>query len=142
MLPFPNKLQGELAFVLAAAVFQEAPCTPIIRGAQLKQAESTVDQLCDRPLEGIPTHCDHTIIVFVLTWNPQTQIKMGLPPVTLVRNPLIIEQSRETRTFGKVFVTRYQVEPIVHSMAVIMCNHSSTAGNSQQDIMIQAAETP
>ena len=87
MLPFPNKLQGELAFVLAAAVFQEAPCTPIIRGAQLKQAESTVDQLCDHPLEGIPTHRDHTIIVFVLTWNPQTQIKMGLPPASAKTDP-------------------------------------------------------
>jgi len=110
-----SKLEGKLALVTAVATFQKASSTPAIRSAEVKQAESTVDQLSNRPLEEIPTHCDHTIIVPVFARNTQTQIIMGLPPVTPLRNPLIIEQSRETGPFGKVFVTRHQVEPIIHT---------------------------
>ena len=65
----------------------------------MKQAESTVDQLSDRPLEGITANSDHTIIVFVFTRNTQTQIEVGLPPVAPVRNPLIIKQRRKTGAF-------------------------------------------
>ena len=38
----------------------------------MKRAESTVDQLSDRLLEGIPAHSDHTIIVLVFTRNTHT----------------------------------------------------------------------
>ena len=103
----------------------------------MKQAEGTVDQLRDRPLEGIPTHCDHTIIVFVLTRNSHAQIKMGLPPVTPRRNPSVIEQSWETGPFGKVLVARHQVEAIINTQTFVMTNDTRTTVNSQQDIMIK-----
>ena len=72
---FLNKLQRKLAFVLAVATFQEASGAPIIRGSQVKQAESTIDQLCNRLLEGIPAHHNHAIIVAVLTRNAQPKLK-------------------------------------------------------------------
>jgi len=104
---FLNKLQRKLGFVLAVATFQEASGAPIIRGYQVKQAESTIDQLCNRPLEGIPAHRNHATMVAVLTRNAQTQVKMGLRSVTPFGNPLIIEQSREAGGFGKIPVTRH-----------------------------------
>jgi len=107
----------------------------------MKQAESTVDQLSDCPLEGITAHRDHTIIVLVLTRNSHAQIKMGPPPVTPLRNPLIIEQSRETGPSGKVPVARNQVEAIINTRTFVMTNDTRTAANSQQDIMIKSAET-
>jgi len=136
-----NKFNRKEATVTAAAALQEASGTPAIRSAEMNQAESTVDQLSDRPLDWIPAHCHHTIIVLVLARNTYTPIKMGLLPVTLLRNLLIIKQSRKTRAFGGILGARHHEEPIVHSLAVIMPNHSSTAANSQQDIMIKSAET-
>jgi len=100
-----HEFDREHALVTTVAASQEVSSTQVIRIAEMKQAESTVDQLSDSPLERIPAHCDHTIIVSVFTRNTQTQIKMGLPPVTPLRNPLIIEQSRETGTLGKLSVT-------------------------------------
>ena len=145
LLPTPIARDGkpnrEHASVATVTALQEASKTSVVRITKMKQAESTVDQLSDRPLEGISAHRDHTIIVLVLTWNAHSQIKMGLPPVSPIWNPLIIEQSRETGTLGKVLVARHQVEPIGRSMAVIMSNHTSTAADSQQDIMIKSAET-
>ena len=106
----------------------------------MKQAESTVDQLSDRPLQGIPTHRDHTIIVHVFTRNTHAQIEMGLPPVAPIRNPLIIEQSRKTGAFDQVSVTRRQVESIINTRTSVMTLDIGTAPNSQQDVMIKPAE--
>jgi len=135
-----NKFNGKVAMVTSAAVLQEASRTPAIRSAEVKQAESTVDQLSDSPLEGIPAHRDHTIIVLVFARNTQTQIKMGLPPVTPLRNPLIIEQSRETGPFGKISVARYQVESIINTWTSVMTSNTCTATDSKQDIMIKSAK--
>jgi len=134
-----NKFNGKEALVTAAAVLQEASSTPAIRITKMKQAESTVDQLSDRPLEGVSAHRDHTIIVFVLTRNSHAQIKMGLLPVGPVRNPLIIKQSRESGTLGKVPVTRRQVESIINSRTSVMTLNIGTAPYSQQDVMIKSA---
>ena len=139
---FLNKLQWKLAFVLAVATLQQASSAPTIRSAEMKQAESTVDQLSDRPLEGIPAHRDHTIIVLVFTRDTQTQIKMGLPPVTPLGNLLIIEQSRETGPLGKVPVARYQVESNINTRTSIMASNTRTAAKSQQDVMVKSAKTP
>ena len=136
-----NKLEGKFTLVVAIATLQQASGASAIRIAEMKQAESTVDQLRDCPLEGIPTHRDHTVIVLVLTRNTQAQIEMGLPPIAPLGNPLIIEQSRETGTFGKVLVARYQVESIINTRTSIMANDTCTTANSQQDIMIKSAET-
>jgi len=136
-----NKSNGKHALVATVATLQEASGTSAIGSAELKQAESTVDQLSDRPLEGIPTHRDHTIIVFVFTWNTHTQIKMGQPPVTPLRNPLIIEQSRKAGAFDQVLVASCQVETIVRILTAIVSNNTGTAANPQQDIMIKSAET-
>ena len=67
-----NKPERKLALVFAIAPSQEAASIPVVRGSQVKQAESTVDQLGDRSLEGIPTHRHHTIIVFVF---PQSVLR-------------------------------------------------------------------
>ena len=67
-----NKLNRKEAFVTAIAALQEASSTPAIRITKMKRAESTVDQLSDRLLEGIPAHSDHTIIVLVFTRNTHT----------------------------------------------------------------------
>jgi len=136
-----RELKGKLTFFLAAAALQEASSTPTIGSAEMKQAESTVDQLSDCPLEGIPAHRDHTTVVLVLTRNSHAQIKMGLPPLASFRNPLIIEQSRESGTLGKVSVTRRQVESIINTRTSIMTPNIGTAPNSQQDVMIKSAET-
>ena len=64
-----RKLEGKLALVLAVTALQEASSTPTIGRPKMKQAESTVDQPSDRPLEGIPTHRDHTIIIHVFKRN-------------------------------------------------------------------------
>jgi len=106
----------------------------------MKQAESTVDQFRDRPLEGIPANSNHTIIVCVFTRNTQTQIEMGMPPVVPLRNPLIIEQSREPGTFGKVPVTSHYVKMIARSMAAIMADNTRAAANPNQDVVIKPAE--
>ena len=106
----------------------------------MKQAESTVDQLSDRPLEGISAHRDHAIIVLVLTRNSHSQIKMRLPLVAPIRNPLIIEQSWKTRAFDQVSVTRCQVEAIACTRTAVMSNNTGTAANPQQDVMIQPAK--
>jgi len=134
----PNR---EHALVTAIAALQQASSTPVIRIAKMKQAESTVDQLSDRPLEGIPTHRDHTIIVSVFTWNTHTQIKTGLLLVTPLRNPLIIEQSRKAGAFDQVPLASRQVETIVRILTAIVSNNTGTATNPQQDIMIKSAET-
>jgi len=136
-----NELDGKEALVTAAASLQQASSTPVIRIAKMKQAESTVDQLSDRPLEGIPTHRDHTIIVTVFTRNTHTQIKMGLPPVTPLWNPLIIEQSRKAGAFDQVLLASRQVETIVRILTAIVSDNTGTAANPQQDIMIKSAET-
>jgi len=136
-----NKSNGKHALVTTVAVFQEASGASAIGSAEMKQAESTVDQLSDRRLEGIPTHGNHTIIVIVFTWNAHTQIKMGLPPVTPLRNPLIIEQSRKTGVFDQVLVASHQVEMIVRILTAIVPDNTGTAVNPQQDIMIMSAET-
>ena len=138
---FSTNSSGRVALVLAVAALQEAPSASIIRGTQVKQAESTSDQLCNRPLEEIPTHRNHTIIVTMFTRNTQSQNKKGLPPGTPFMNLLIMEQSRETRAFGTIPVTRHQVESIINTRATIMTSNTRTAANSQQDIMIQSAET-
>ena len=106
----------------------------------MKQAESTVDQLSDRPLEGIPTHCDHTIIVYVFTRNTHTQIEMGLPPVAPLRNLFIIEQSRKMGAIDQVPVTRRQMETILRMLTIVVSNNISTAANPQQDVMIKPAK--
>jgi len=77
-----DKSEGKLALVIAVATLQEASSTPTIGLSKIKQAESTVDQLSDSPLKGIPTHRDHTIVVLVLMWDANPQIKMGLPPIS------------------------------------------------------------
>jgi len=138
---FLKELHRKLALVLAVATLQQASGASVIRGPQVKQAESTVDQLCNRPLEGIPTHRNHAIIVLVFTRNAQTQREMGLPPVTLLRNPLIIEQSWETGTFGKISVARHKVEAMINTPTSVMTSDTRTAANSPQDIMIKSAET-
>ena len=98
------EFERNLAPGRARAILQQTASASVVLVSQAKQAESTVDQLSDSPLEGIPAHRDHTIIVHVFTRNTQTQIKMGLPPVTPLRNPSIIKQRRETGTLGKISV--------------------------------------
>ena len=135
-----NKLNGKKALVTAAAVLQEASSTSAIKITKMKQAESTVDQLSDRPLEGIPAHRDHTIIVHVFTRDTYAQIEMGLPPVAPIRNPLVIEHSRKTGAFDQVSVARCRVESIAKTMTAIVSHNIGTAANSQQDVMIKPAK--
>jgi len=108
----------------------------------MKQAASTVDQLCECPLNGIPAYCDYIVIVLVFTRNAHTQIKMGLPPVLPLLNPFIIEQSLETGMLGKIPVARHHVEAMVHTMTAIMTMNIRTTANPQQDVVIKSAETP
>ena len=122
-----NEFNRKEAPVTAAAVLQEASSIPAIRITKMKQAERTVDQLSDRLLEWVSAHRDHTTIVHVLARNTHAQIKMGLPPLAPVRNPLIIEQSRESGTLGKVSVTRRQVESIINNRTSVMTLNIGTA---------------
>jgi len=135
-----NEFNGKEAPITAAAVLQEASSTPAIRITKMKQAESTVDQLSGRPLERVSAHRDHTIIVHVLVRNTHAQIKMGLPLLAPFRNPLIIEQRRESGTLGKVSVTRRQVESIINTRTSVMTLNICTAPDPQQDVMIKSAE--
>jgi len=135
-----NKLKLKLAFVLAIATLQEALSAPAISVSQVKQAESTVDELCNCPLEGIPMHHNHAIIVTVFTRNTQAQIKMERPPLMPPRNPLIIEQGLETGVFGKILAARYQVEMIINTWTSVMTSNTRTAANPQQDVMIKPSK--
>jgi len=138
-----DKFHRNLASVCIITALQQASRTPIIR-AQVKQAESAIDpsQLCNCQLEWIPTHGDRAIIILMLIRNTQARIKMGLPPVTQIGNPLIIKQSRESGTFGQIPVEGYYMKVIIHPLTVIVTNSTGTAANPQQDIVIQSAETP
>jgi len=134
------EFERNLAPGRARAILQQTPSASVVFVSKVKQAESTVDQLGDSPLEGIPAHRDLTIIVHVFTWNTHAQIEMGLPPVAPVQNPLIIEQSRKTGAFGQVSVTRRQVESIINTRTSVMTLNIGTTPNSQPDVMIKPAE--
>ena len=137
-----SKLEGKLTLVTAVTTLQQASSAPAIRRSKMKQAESTVDQLRNRPLEGITTNGDYTIIVMMFTRNAHTQIEMGrgLPPVAPFGNPLIIEQSRERWVFGKIPVARHQVESIINTRTSVMTRNTRTAAEPQQDVMIKSAK--
>ena len=139
----PIPLRGDLCERQSASTITETLLSETSQAilGQVNQRQSAVDKLCNSPLERIPAHRDHTIIVSVFTRNTHAQIKMGLPPVTPLRNLLIIEQSLKAGPFDQVSVASCQVETIVRKLTAIVSNNIGTAANSQQDIMIKSAET-
>jgi len=134
-----DKLHKDLAPICLITAFQQASRTSVVR-PQMKQAESAIDQLGNRPLEGIPTNSNRAIVITVFKWNTQTQVEMGLLPVAPFWNPFIIKQSRETRVFSKVSIARHQVESILSTRTPVMTGNIRTAAEPQQDVMIKSAE--
>jgi len=136
-----DKLERKLALVIAVAALQEAPSIPTSARTKMKQDESTVDQLSDRPLEGIPTHRDHTVIVSVLMRDAHTQIEVGLPALSPGWNPLIVEQGLEQGEFDQIPVAIDPMEALIHSSTAVMPNYTCTTTYSEKNIVIKPAET-
>ena len=128
--------------VRSAASHQQAPRASVVVGPQMEQVESTIDQLCDRPLKGVTTNRNGPIIVPMLGRNSQPQIEVRLPPGMPRSDQLIIEQSQECRMTSRVPTAHSKMEPGVVTLAGIMASQTSTAPQPNQHVVIQSSHAP